>query len=131
MDKKYIRSGLNFASTKAIEECGEFISALGKTLCYGWYSYNPEIPINEREYNKEWVKRELDDALEALTRLKNEIENNLNDWHSWKEKQPNKIDYPVQILLPGWAEPQVIYNIESTAKDFDLNKTIWRLYRNE
>ena len=68
-DRRYFRPGLNFATAWAAEECGELISALGKTLRWGWDSFNPELPKEERESNRDWVKREMRDVREALDNL--------------------------------------------------------------
>ena len=56
---RYMRPGLDFAVGKAIEEMGELQAALGKTLRWGWESYNPELPPNQRESNRSWVEREM------------------------------------------------------------------------
>ncbi len=42
-----------------IEECGEVISAVGKTLRFGLKAFNPEIPEEDIELNKDWILREL------------------------------------------------------------------------
>lgn len=70
---RYMRPGLNFAVGKAVEEMGELQAALGKTLRWGWLSYNPELPEAARESNKEWVKRELKDVRCALDNLEKEM----------------------------------------------------------
>jgi hypothetical protein len=57
----------------AVEEMGEAMAAIGKTIRYGLASYNPELPPGERELNGDWALRELRDveraaryAIEAL-----------------------------------------------------------------
>lgn len=72
-DPRYMRPGLDFAVGKAIEECGEVCAALGKTLRWGWYSVNPELPQEQQEPNIDWVRREIDDAVTALMLLSGEI----------------------------------------------------------
>lgn len=72
-DPKYMRPGLNFAAGKAIEEAGELIAALGKTIRWGWYSVNPELPKAEQETNLVWVKREMADLRGALNNLEREL----------------------------------------------------------
>ena len=72
-DPKYMRPGLNFARGKAIEELGELQAALGKSLRWGWQSYNPEIPHIERETNAQWVRREIADVRNALDNLEKEM----------------------------------------------------------
>lgn len=73
-DPKYMRPGLDFAVGKATEEAGEFIAAIGKTLRWGWSSVNPELPPEEQERNKDWVRREMADLREALDNLEREME---------------------------------------------------------
>lgn len=72
-DPKYMRPGLDFARGKAIEELGELQAALGKSLRWGWGSFNPELPVAERESNADWVKREMLDVLDAIDNLKREM----------------------------------------------------------
>lgn len=72
-DPKYLRPGLDFAIGRAIEEAGEFLAALGKTLRWGWFSVNPELPAAEQEYNIDWVRRELADLRGALDSLEAEL----------------------------------------------------------
>lgn len=54
---------------KFIEECGEALAAAGKTVRFGWDSYNPE-PGTSDESNENWLRREVQDLEEAITRLK-------------------------------------------------------------
>lgn len=53
-----------------IEEAGEALAAAGKTVRYGWNSYSPLVPIDKREYNEDWLRREIKDLEEAIARLK-------------------------------------------------------------
>lgn len=71
--QKYMRPGLNFAVGKAVEEAGEFIAAMGKTIRWGWHSYNPELAAAHREINMDWVMREMADLRGALDNLEHEI----------------------------------------------------------
>lgn len=52
-----------------IEEAGEVLAAAGKTLRWGELSYNPELPREQREFNIEWLRREMKDLREAMDRL--------------------------------------------------------------
>lgn len=52
-----------------IEECGEALAAAGKTVRYGWSSYNPLV-VAKRETNDEWLKREIADLEFAISRLR-------------------------------------------------------------
>jgi hypothetical protein len=73
-DSKYMRPGLNFARGKAIEEAGELLAALGKSLRWGWLSVNPELPVAQQETNVAWVRREMDDMRGALNNLERELD---------------------------------------------------------
>lgn len=72
-DQRYMRPGLDFARGKAIEELGELQAALGKSLRWGWRSYNPELPPEQRELNAQWVLREIKDVRDALDNLEREM----------------------------------------------------------
>ena len=76
-DQKYMRPGLDFAVGKAVEELGELQAALGKTLRWGWASYNPELPPARQEPNASWVRREMKDVRAALDNLEREMEETL------------------------------------------------------
>lgn len=73
-DPKYVRHNLPFALAHAIEEAGELLAAMGKTLRWGWQSVNPELPHSEQETNAAWVRREIKDVREALDNLEREME---------------------------------------------------------
>lgn len=49
-----------------VEECGEVMAAVGKSLRFGLEAYNPELPDEEIELNKDWVLRELKDLTRAI-----------------------------------------------------------------
>ena len=49
-----------------VEECGEVLAAAGKTLRWGLDSCNPELPPEERETNRDWLRRELVDLERAI-----------------------------------------------------------------
>ena len=76
-DPRYMRPGINFVVGKAVEELGELQAALGKTLRWGWRSYNPDLPPNDRETNTSWVCREIKDVRDALDNLEREMADNL------------------------------------------------------
>jgi len=74
-DPRYMRPGVSFAVGKAVEELGELQAALGKTLRWGWLSYNPEIPVTlPRETNVAWVRREIADVRKALDNLERNLD---------------------------------------------------------
>jgi len=60
---------------KFIEECGEALAAAGKTVRFGWKSFNP-LPGASKETNEEWLAREVSDVEEAIQRLKK--------WRGWE-----------------------------------------------
>lgn len=74
---KYMRPGIEFAVGKAIEEAGELLAALGKTLRWGWASVNPELPSSQQETNADWVRREMADVRGALDNLEREMTLNI------------------------------------------------------
>jgi len=49
-----------------VEECGEVMAAVGKSLRWGLDSFNPELPSAEQETNRTWIKRELKDLKRAI-----------------------------------------------------------------
>lgn len=55
--------------TKLIEECSELIHALAKCQRFGLQSVNPEIPLEQRITNAEYVKREISDVKQAIHNL--------------------------------------------------------------
>lgn len=57
-----------------IEECGELIHALGKTIRWGLDTYNPELPEVDRETNRMWILREIKDVKRAIKYVEEEIE---------------------------------------------------------
>lgn len=52
-----------------VEECGEVLAAVGKTMRWGLESSNPELPPEQRETNRQWIARELRDLRAAIERL--------------------------------------------------------------
>lgn len=68
---KYLKpENFDFCLSHAIEECGEFLAAAGKTQRWGLESVDPTLPPGEREHNGRWLLRELDDVEGALKRLR-------------------------------------------------------------
>jgi hypothetical protein len=53
-----------------IEECGEVMAAAGKSLRWGLDSYNPEVPVEKRETNRDWLLREITDLELAIVNVK-------------------------------------------------------------
>lgn len=76
-DPKYMRAGLDFARGKAIEELGELLAALGKSIRWGWHSANPELAPHLQETNEQWVRREMADVRGALDNLVREMDDGL------------------------------------------------------
>lgn len=72
MDSRYVRPGFEVALAHLAEECGELIQAVAKTLRWGPRNYDPTVEV--REYNEEWVLREISDVEEAIGRFRSEME---------------------------------------------------------
>lgn len=72
-DPKYYRPGIEPAIGKLVEECGEVLAAVGKTIRWGLESTNPEIPAEERERNADWIIRETHDLLGAIDNIFGEL----------------------------------------------------------
>lgn len=51
------------------EECGEVLQASGKALRWGLDSVNPELPPEQQETNRDWLKREMADLKYAISLL--------------------------------------------------------------
>jgi len=67
---RYEVTSLTEALGYLIEECGEVQAAAGKTVRWGPDCYNPELPPEEREINRDWLLREVDDLEEAIKRIR-------------------------------------------------------------
>lgn len=65
-----IAKNIDQAFGQLVEELGEATSAAGKTLRFGPYSGNILLPIEEREFNIDWLLRELDDVDFASKQLR-------------------------------------------------------------
>lgn len=66
---RYLRPNFKFCLSHAIEECGEFLAAAGKTQRWGALSVNPELPPSDQERNVDWLRREMRDVRGAMERL--------------------------------------------------------------
>lgn len=67
-DTKYIRHDFHSVISHLVEECGEVLAASGKLLRWGPNSSNPELPLDKRETNRDWLLRELDDLEDLIAR---------------------------------------------------------------
>jgi len=56
-----------------VEECGEVLSAIGKTQRWGLDSVNPDLPEDQQETNRAWILRELRDLLRAIRYVREEL----------------------------------------------------------
>lgn len=56
-----------------IEECGEVMHAVGKTLRWGPESYDPGQPPGQQEANAAWVLRELRDLRKAIDKVEHAL----------------------------------------------------------
>ena len=73
-DPKYLQPELEKRFDHLAEECGEFISAYAKMRRWGAFSYNPELPVAEREANATWVVKEMRDVHNAVMRVLDKVE---------------------------------------------------------
>ncbi|KKN37359.1 hypothetical protein LCGC14_0764200 [marine sediment metagenome] len=69
-DHKYYPKTIQQKLGYLVEECGEVQAAVGKALRWGLESYNPDLPEEERETNREWILRELKDLEQAISIVK-------------------------------------------------------------
>jgi NTP pyrophosphatase (non-canonical NTP hydrolase) len=77
MQVQFLQSGLDKRLAHTVEECGEVISAIGKTQRFGLRSVNPLLPLEQQERNVDWLRREMADLRGALDRLDAAIEEDL------------------------------------------------------
>jgi hypothetical protein len=68
-DPRFLQDGFEKRLAHAIEECGEFLAAAGKTQRWGVWGTNPLLPEYDREENIHWLRREMRDVRDALDRL--------------------------------------------------------------
>lgn len=76
-DPRFLQNGFDKRLAHLIEECGEVLAAAGKTQRWGPYSYNPLIPERDRVLNMHWLRRELQDLREAMGRLEEAMDQEL------------------------------------------------------
>lgn len=74
MDPRFIQFGFEKTLAHFIEECGECLSAAGKTQRWGLESVNPLLPPEQQETNETWLRRELADLREVMDRLESELD---------------------------------------------------------
>lgn len=72
-DKRFLQDGFDKRLAHAIEECGEFLAAAGKTQRWGVWSVNPLLRPADQETNLLWLRREMADVRQALDRLDDAI----------------------------------------------------------
>jgi NTP pyrophosphatase (non-canonical NTP hydrolase) len=64
---------LQGALAHLVEECGEVLSAAGKTQRYGFDSVNPLLPKHQQETNADWLWREMEDLKMAIDNLQRKM----------------------------------------------------------
>lgn len=74
MDARFLQDGFDKRLSHLIEECGELLAAAGKTQRWGVWSENPLLPPCDRETNLVWLRREMEDVRQALSRLEESME---------------------------------------------------------
>lgn len=76
-DPDYLQNGFDKILSHAIEECGEFLNAVGKFQRWGGHSSNPiyaKAPDGScGECNAHWLYREIRDVRQAMYRLEASI----------------------------------------------------------
>jgi NTP pyrophosphatase (non-canonical NTP hydrolase) len=72
MEERYTPVTLDEKLGYLVEEAGEVLAAVGKTLRWGVESYNPDLGP-ESESNREWILRELDDLENAIKLVREEL----------------------------------------------------------
>ncbi len=80
MNEEYVKPGLNHALGRVVEEAGELMAALGKTVRFGFFAHDPEKGA-DGEKNHEWVRREMADVLYALDALEKEMTHDAMEVH--------------------------------------------------
>lgn len=73
-DSKFLQDPFDKRLAHLTEECGEVLAAIGKTQRWGLGSANPLLEPSERETNKAWLKRELQDLKQAIERVEETID---------------------------------------------------------
>jgi len=66
MKAKYMPKTLRGKLAHLVEECGEVLAAVGKSMRWGLHSVNPELPPSKQESNATWLLREMDDVEKAI-----------------------------------------------------------------
>lgn len=69
MRKEYIPSTPAGKIGWLVEECGEVVQACGKLIRFGVLAFNPEVPIEARETNRDALLRELQDLKAAIATM--------------------------------------------------------------
>ena len=70
MNKAYLPTDTPGKMWHVSEECGEVLKNLGKAGRFGLDNYDPTVPKEKRETNREAILRELEDLVLAAGRLK-------------------------------------------------------------
>lgn len=78
-----------------VEECGEVQAAVGKTLRWGLDGYNPELPPEERETNRDWILRELHDLKRAIAGVEADLLGDINT-AARAIGNPAEVDWPAK-----------------------------------
>lgn len=66
LNEEYQSKDAEQALAHVIEECGEVISAAGKTLRFGPMSADPTLPPEEQTTNIEWLIMEMEDLQRSI-----------------------------------------------------------------
>ena len=78
MNDKYLPKGFANQLAHVVEECGEVLAAAGKTIRFGVFGVNPELPQSLQETNIDWLSRELEDLEAAIKSLRETMKHREN-----------------------------------------------------
>lgn len=73
MKQRYVPINTKQKLGYLVEECGEVLAAVGKSIRWGLGSVNPELPVERQETNRKWVLRELVDLKRAIKMVENNL----------------------------------------------------------
>lgn len=98
---------------KFIEECGEALAAAGKCVRFGMDAYNPLLPADKRESNREWLEREVNDLDEAIKLLRKSL--HLEEPTAPTARTPEQLEQMARNLLVELALPQELGRVRMIA----------------
>ena len=82
MKPGYESQNLQQAVAHVGEEAGEVATAVCKSLRFGLFGGNPEIPPKDRVQNMEWILNEIQDARRAFDALEHRLNTEYVSWYN-------------------------------------------------